>query len=453
MYPSALLTNVNPKRTNQSSSSSRTAETYEEPEFSYNDVLYGEMSRTMRRKRNTFNNNTNYSSNTNANNKLPTSPQISIQTNYTMGNFTLDATNPNANKSSSSMSMEDLWDYVNDLINNKAVKGDANGDGVVDLKDLKTMVDHMFDETVDIKMKNVDFDGDGKISLKDISKVIDILINPNNNDDEIDEPDPPPKQILKGDVNGDGKVTQADVYTLDQYYVGNTKDINMDNADMNDDGKISLIDIDKVQNLVNELNPDMGDVNDDGVIDQKDAEAIKLYRLGYDVKINMDKADMNGDGKITISDVSQVQQLADINDPQVLKGDANGDGKVNYRDVKAIELAEINLGGKIDRKAADMDDDGDITSVDVSKAKKLANEYEAKFQKIVGDSNGDGVVDERDYNNVKNYINNVDSSEDFVLKNSDINGDGQVDDEDLKRLRDLADGLKVNYSESEPFSV
>ena len=78
MYPSALLTNVNPKRTNQSSSSSRTAETYEEPEFSYNDVLYGEMSRTMRRKRNTFNNNTNYSSNTNANNKLPTSPQISI---------------------------------------------------------------------------------------------------------------------------------------------------------------------------------------------------------------------------------------------------------------------------------------------------------------------------------------------------------------------------------------
>ena len=136
----------------------------------------------------------------------------------------------------------------------------------------------------------------------------------------------------------------------------------MDNADMNDDGKISLLDVGKVQNLVNELNPDMGDVNDDGVIDQKDAEAIKLYRLGYDVKINMDKADMNGDGKITISDVSQVQQLADINDPQVLKGDANGDGKVNYRDVKAIELAEINLGGKIDSRAADMDDDGENVS-------------------------------------------------------------------------------------------
>ena len=368
MYQSALLTNVNAKRINQHTNTSRATEAYEEPEFSYNDVLYDEMSRNVKRHKYNTSNNIRNGSSANTTITLNTSSRIAT------------------NKSSNPPTKDDILNWVKKLIDEKiVVKGDANGDGKVDLNDLKVMVDRMFDDKVDIKMNNVDFDDDGKISLDDLEKVIDIIVS---QDKENDEPNPPMKEILKGDVNGDGKITQEDAKLINRYYVGDNVEINMNNADMNDDGKISLLDVNKIE------------------------------------------------------------KLADEYDPQILKGDANGDGKVNYRDVKAIELAEINLGGKIDSRAADMDDDGEITGVDVSKAVKLANEYESKFQKIVGDSNGDGVIDERDYNNVKNYINNIDSSEDFVLKNSDINGDGRVDDEDLKRLRDMADGLNVNYDKS-----
>ena len=391
MYQSALLTNVNAKRINQPTNTSRATEAYKEPEFSYNDVLYDEMSRNVKRhKRNTSNNSRNGSS-ANAATTLNTSSKISMFSNP-MTNFSLGGIQSSsymtslgaANTSSNNTTKDDILNWVKKLIDKKnAVNGDANGDGKVDLNDLKVMVDRMFDDKIDINMKNVDFDGDGKISLDDLEKVIDIIVN---QDKENNESNPPIKEILKGDVNGDGKITQEDAKLISKYYVGDNVEIDMNNADIDDNGKI------------------------------------------------------------TLADVSQVKQLANKFDPQILKGDANGDGKVNYRDVQAIDLAQINLGGKIDRIAADIDDDGDITGVDVSKAKKLANEYENRFQTIRGDSNGDGTVDERDYTNVKGFINNINSSDDFVMKNSDINGDGQVDEEDLKRLRDIIDGFRVNYN-------
>ena len=435
MYQLDLITN-NTKRTNSASSSSRTTDSYTEPEFSYNDVLRDEVSRFNKQRKRHTSNNSRYNNNSNIKNNFNTSPQLSLFPDYN-NNFSVATSTNNANKST----YDDLMDYVKQLIDKKkVVKGDANGDGVVDLKDLKAMVDRMFDNSVDINMKNVDFDGDGKISINDISEVIKLIVEPNT------EPEPPEKQILKGDVNGDGKVTQADAYTLERYYLGYDVDINMDNADMNDDGKVSILDVNKLKNLVKELNPNMGDVDGDGKITQKDVQTLEQYILGYDVKINMDNSDMNGNGKITMADVSEVQALADVYDPRVLKGDVNNDGKVNYKDVKALELNTVGLGGNIDRKAADIDDDGNITITDTLKVRKLANEYESKFQSIRGDSNGDGIVDERDFTNIKNFINNVNSSDDFVMKNSDINGDGEINEEDLNRLRDIVDGFNVNYS-------
>ena len=394
MYQSALLTNVNAKRINQHTNTSRAAEVYEEPEFSYNDVLYDEMSRNVKRhKRNTSNNSRNGSAN--AATTLNTSSKISTFSNPLVG-LSLGGTQSSSymtslsatNTSSNDLTKDDILNWVKKLIDEKTVvKGDANGDGKVDLNDLKVMVDRMFDDKVDIKMKNVDFDDDGKISLKDITKVIDILLEKGEPDDPV-EPAPPPKQILKGDVNGDGKITQEDAKLISKYYVGD------------------------------------------------------------DVEIDMDNADIDDNGKITLADVSQVRQWANKFDPQILKGDANGDGIVNYKDVDALQRASINLGGKIDMEAADFDGDGEITSVDVAKTTKLANEYEAKFQKIIGDSNGDGVVNEKDYANVKNYINNVSSSDDFIKKNSDINGDGNIDSKDLQGIRDALDGFNINYNKT-----
>lgn len=458
MYQFELLTNI--KRPNQNSSSARAAETYEESDFSYNDVLQDELFRSFRqRKRSTFNNSRNSSNNSNTSNTAKsmflsnTSSQFPLQSKYTMPMVTglpnpSTSTNSNVNQTSSNMSVEDLWKFVNDLINNKVVKGDANGDGVVDLNDLKTMVDYMFDKTVDIKMKNVDFDSDGEITLKDISKVIDILLNPNNNDDKTDdpvEPDTPKKEILKGDVNGDGKITQEDAKLINRYYVGDDVEIDMDNADMNDDGKISLLDVARIEKLADELDPQVlkGDVNGDGKVTQADVHALRRYNEGGNVQINLEAADMNGDGKITKADIDSLQNKVNPN-----IGDVNGDGKFNYKDFEAIQRAEIGLGGKIDMNNADIDGDGELTITDVAKLKQMVTEREANFQTIKGDINGDGVVNGSDYNNLQAFLNDVKSSEEFIGKNADVNGDGQIDKKDLMGILDKIYGLNINYSKT-----
>lgn len=96
-----------------------------------------------------------------------------------------------------------------------------------------------------------------------------------------------------------------------------------------------------------------------------------------------------------------------------------------------------------------MDGDGEITDKDIELINKLVDEKESKIQTLIGDSNGDGVVDETDYENLKNYIENVDSSDDFIRKNSDVNGDGTIDEKDLQGIRDKLDGINVNYAEGD----
>ena len=58
-------------------------------------------------------------------------------------------------------------------------------------------------------------------------------------------------QVLKGDVNGDGRIDDADVKLLDLYFLKEISSLpNMAAADMNGDGKISLIDVSQLDILV-----------------------------------------------------------------------------------------------------------------------------------------------------------------------------------------------------------
>ena len=63
--------------------------------------------------------------------------------------------------------------------------------------------------------------------------------------------DPPPTEKLVGDVNGDKKVNIAD-YTLLKKYInsGGIVKINEKNADLNEDGTVSFLDLLKLKNLV-----------------------------------------------------------------------------------------------------------------------------------------------------------------------------------------------------------
>ena len=56
---------------------------------------------------------------------------------------------------------------------------------------------------------------------------------------------------LKGDVNNDGKVDQTDLDLLKKYMVGINMSINQSNADMNDDGQITIVDVSRLADKVN----------------------------------------------------------------------------------------------------------------------------------------------------------------------------------------------------------
>ena len=258
-------------------------------------------------------------------------------------------------------------------------------------------------------------------------------------------PPPPPRpQNIKGDVTGDGKLDQADVAALEKYNNGDDIRIKLQNADINEDGVIDEEDTKALQKFVN---PNIGDVNGDGKVTQADVHALKEYQEGKNDDINLKNSDFDGNHRITDADVERLQSLVDELHPDM--GDANGDGIVNAKDVDLLQKKIIDLDGEVNMDKADMDGDGEITVTDVAKVQKLVLEHEAQVETMIGDTNGDGVVDESDHENLKNYINNIDSSDDFIRKNSDVNGDGQIDEKDLQGLRDKLDGINVNYSEGE----
>ena len=258
-------------------------------------------------------------------------------------------------------------------------------------------------------------------------------------------PPPPPRpHNIKGDINNDGKLDQSDVATLEKYNDGESVRINLKNADINEDGEINSEDTKALQKFIN---PNIGDVNGDGKVTQADVHALKEYQEGNNTDINLKNADFDGNHRITDADVDKLQSLVDELHPDM--GDANGDGIVNAKDYDLMQRVLDGSDEEINMDKADMDGDGEITSADLEKVQQLVDEHEAQVETMIGDINGDGVVDESDHENLKNYINNVDSSDDFIRKNSDINGDGTIDEKDLQGLRDQLDGINVNYSEGE----
>lgn len=134
---------------------------------------------------------------------------------------------------------------------------------------------------------------------------------------------------LKGDVNGDGKVDKSDADMLNQYIVGLRSSIPCPkNADMNSDGRHTLTDVSKIEMLcksssnVNSADGRMkGDVNGDGKVDKSDADMLSEYIQGNRSSLPCPKnADANGDGRITVADVTKIVSM----NPTPVKHDPQG---------------------------------------------------------------------------------------------------------------------------------
>lgn len=114
--------------------------------------------------------------------------------------------------------------------------------------------------------------------------------------------------MIKGDVNMDGVVNEADVWLLQQA-VADKFIPNIDEkraGDMDNSGKLQMKDVVALQQLLDKMLP--GDVNGDGVVDVKDGEVLKKELLKL---LRLDKYVESGDQGICVKDVALLQKLID----------------------------------------------------------------------------------------------------------------------------------------------
>ena len=182
-----------------------------------------------------------------------------------------------------------------------------------------------------------------------------------------------------------------------------------------------------------------GDVNSDGRLDQLDVEGLQSSK-------DKTMADLNGDNKINMDDKNALIKAIDNQDTIYIqfitvgntkqqKGDVcknNGtagyDGIINYKDYEYISNAVAK--GMTSLTYGDVDGDGKVTVNDASniaKALKTGNEMYIHSIKVtgsmIGDINGDKVINSKDIFKLAEKPNN-----------GDINSDGEVDARDQAAL-------------------
>ncbi|MCR5015926.1 MAG: dockerin type I repeat-containing protein, partial [Ruminococcus sp.] len=68
------------------------------------------------------------------------------------------------------------YNLLCELLCDDEIKGDANGDGRIDIADLATLRQLVSHQEVDINEKNADLNSDGKADMTDMSKLSMILV-------------------------------------------------------------------------------------------------------------------------------------------------------------------------------------------------------------------------------------------------------------------------------------
>jgi len=262
-----------------------------------------------------------------------------------------------------------------------------------------------------------------------------------------------PSDLLKYDLNTDGKITFYDVAYVADYINGreyNDKfDFNKDKAvdfrdlaliqiaigsnpiyryDHSEDGKITFYDVAYVADYINgrEYNANY-DYNADGVVDYRDLAPIRKTLL-----TSIDAYDHSEDGKITFYDVAYVADY--INGREYNANyDYNADGVVDYRDLAPIRKTTVRW---VD--AYDFNEDGKVDATDVLYPQDAvnSNSYNANF-----DFNADGLLNSADVSIIQ-----VAS---LTCADGDMNKDGKVTVVDMEYVRSKL-GIKLNSSGWDP---
>ena len=294
------------------------------------------------------------------------------------------------------------------------------------------------------------------------------------------------KEIIYGDVNGDGEVTAKDRLSLTKYIQDPSEEIDKEAADLNLDGKIDVVDLIILTKHLAKW-ADFAKLPHDckkpykTEIKQADSEKHKIvYTCGCGLSLaESDENHEFKDDKCTKCGYEK----------EILYGDVNGDGVVTAKD-RTILARYLQGGydvGKIDLKAADVNMDGKVNEIDLQIMRmyfaewpefqklphdcqtykieieqlneekhkivytcgcglslgKVEEEHELKDGKcakcgyeqkeiIYGDVNGDGTVDFYDVAKLNAYLKN--NSTKINEKVADVNADGKITEEDATIL-------------------
>ena len=289
------------------------------------------------------------------------------------------------------------------------IYGDVNGDGVVTAKDRLSLTKYIQDPSEEIDKEAADLNLDGKIDVVDLiiltkhlAKWADFAKLPHDckkpYKTEIKRADSEKhkivytcgcglslaesdenhefkedkctkcgyeKEILYGDVNGDGVVTAKDRTILARYLQGgyDVGKIDLKAADVNMDGKVNEIDL-QIMRMYFAGWPEFQKLPHDCQtykieIEQLNEEKHKIvYTCGCGLSLGkVEEEHELKDGKCAKCGYEQ---------KEILYGDVNGDGTVDFYDVAKLNAYLKNNSTKINEKVADVNADGKITEEDAT---------------------------------------------------------------------------------------
>ena len=344
-------------------------------------------------------------------------------------------------------------------------KGDANGDGVVDRRDIDFLVAYLFSGgPAPSPIGLADMDLDGSLDIVDVTMLVSILNGENGTVqaagltgsstgtgtviNDIDggsvQPVIPPTYLV-GDSNADTFVNTTDLAHLVAYlFTGGPAPSPLARADVDYSGSVNIADVVTLSRLVKIAQGArlaLADLNADGAVTADDITLLVNYLFKQGPAPDLTKADVSGDGNVNIVDVTLLSEylyrdqpmpvcpvIRTVGSTTFLSGDVDGNGSVTNADLSNLgTIVYANGAAPVPADRGDVNCDNITSPLDVLTLHD-ALQAGAPAVTLTGDANADGMVNAKD----------LAAS---VQQPSDVNHDGVAD---IRDTYDLVRLLKLN---------
>eukprot|EP00486_Rosalina_sp_Unknown_P007537 CAMPEP_0201577206 /NCGR_PEP_ID=MMETSP0190_2-20130828/23462_1 /ASSEMBLY_ACC=CAM_ASM_000263 /TAXON_ID=37353 /ORGANISM="Rosalina sp." /LENGTH=573 /DNA_ID=CAMNT_0048008981 /DNA_START=1320 /DNA_END=3041 /DNA_ORIENTATION=- len=336
-------------------------------------------------------------------------------------------------------------------------KYDENGDGSLDPKEFAILKkSQQFANSINVttKIKDLDRNSDGKLSAEELAKATNITLKKAQD------------IIKKYDENGDGSIDEEEFGALKKQIlkkqtqrllnnlIPNTK---IKDLDENSDNKLSFDELAKAVKITPKQAKDIiaqYDKNGNGYLDSEEFTDLKNQiliqkrrKINYNLDINTKFADMdkNGDGKLSATELAKACNITREQARFIIKKyDKNGDGSINaqeFVDLKAKifkkqrSRIEDHINEYTTMQDLDGNGDGTLSADELAKACNITKKQATNIIRQY-DENGDGEIDEQEFERMKEKILTEQIKRTFV--NLDKNGDKKISAQELAKACDIS---------------